>query len=346
MKLAAARIEAFLRRPEDGVCAVLFCGPDAGLVRERADLLARSVCPDLGDPFRVADLDGAALAADPARLADEARQLCLLGGRRVVRIRGAGDSLARLFNGLLDEPPGDALVVVEAGELSGSSPLRRLFEASPHAAAIACYPDSARDRAAVIRETLAAHRVSAGRDALQYLVEHLGSDRLVTRSELEKLVLYAGDGGKIDLDEARHAIGDSAAVDLDDAIMAAAEGDMPRLERVVGRVFQEGESPVAVIRRALRHLHRLQLLAARHAAGTTVEEVIRSARPPIFYKHQDGFRRQLAIWSEPRLRPELDRLAEAELIMKTTGMPAETICREALLRLAQAAVDRSRGRAP
>ena len=74
------------------------------------------------------------------------------------------------------------------------------------------------------------------------------------------------------------------------------------------------------------------LLAARLAAGAAVEEVIRAARPPIFYKHQDSFRRQLAIWSEPRLRPELGRLAEAELNMKTTGLPAETICRAALLR--------------
>ena len=72
-------------------------GPDEGLVRERADTVARSVCPDLNDPFRVADLTAAVLAADPARLADEAAQLSLIGGRRVVRVRGAGDALAKLF---------------------------------------------------------------------------------------------------------------------------------------------------------------------------------------------------------------------------------------------------------
>ena len=93
MKLASSRISAFLQRPDPEIRTVLVYGPDDGLVRERAGLLARSVCPDLKDPFRVAELAGATLAADPARLADEAAQLSLIGGRRVVRVRGATDAL-------------------------------------------------------------------------------------------------------------------------------------------------------------------------------------------------------------------------------------------------------------
>ena len=115
MRLAPARIAAFLQGPDPEIRAVLLYGPDEGLVRERAELVARSVCPDLKDPFRVADLTAAGLAADPARLADEAAQLSLAGGRRVVRVLGAGDALAKLFSGFLESTPGDALVVVEAG---------------------------------------------------------------------------------------------------------------------------------------------------------------------------------------------------------------------------------------
>ncbi len=148
--------------------------------------------------------------------------------------------MARLFTGFLGDLPGEALVVVEAGELSAGSPLRRAFEGSPRAAAIGCYPDAPRDRAAVIRESLAAHRVTASRDATQYLVEHLGGDRLLTRSELDKLALYAGEGGRVELEDALLSVGDSAALELDDAVMAAAEGDTARLDRVLDRVFQEG----------------------------------------------------------------------------------------------------------
>ncbi|HJU16145.1 MAG TPA: DNA polymerase III subunit delta [Stellaceae bacterium] len=337
MRIASTRVAEFLRRPDPQVRAVLLYGPDAGLVRERAEALARLVCPDLADPFRVATLDTATLLADPARLADEAAQLSMTGGRRVVRVREAADRLTDLFAGFLKAMPGEAFVVVEAGELATRSPLRRAFEEAPRAAAIGCYPDTARDLAAVIRDSLAAHRIGVSRDALAYLVEHLGEDRLSTRSELEKLALYAGDGGQVELADARAAVGDGAAIDLDDAVTAAAEGDPPRLDRALSRLFQEGASPVTVIRALLRHLHRLHLFAAEVALGVAPEEVLRTARPPVFYKLQDGFRRQLGMWSEARLRPELDRLAVAEFHMKTGVFPPETICREAMLAVAQRA---------
>ena len=337
MKLSAARVAAFLQRPNREIRAVLLYGPDAGLVSERGDTLARTVCPDLKDPFRVADLSGSALAADPARLADEAAQMSLIGGQRVVRVRDAADRLAGLFAGFLDTAPGDAFIVVEAGDLPGSSSLRRAFDRSPRAAAIGCYPDTARDRAAVIDNALRAHRITASADAIQYLVEHLGNDRLVTRSELEKLALYAGDGGRVEFEDARLSVGDSAEIELDDAVMAAAEGDAARVDRVLGKVFQEGESPVSVTRAMLRHLHRLHVLAARLAMGSTLAEVMSSARPPIFFKREANFKRQLALWTEARLRAQLGHVGQAELQMKLTGLPAETICREAMLGVAQAA---------
>ena len=107
MRLPPARIAGFLQRPDPEIRSVLLYGPDEGLVRERAEAVARSVCPDLRDPFRVADLTAGVLAADPARLADEAAQLSLTGGRRVVRVRGAGDALAKLFAAFLESTPGE-----------------------------------------------------------------------------------------------------------------------------------------------------------------------------------------------------------------------------------------------
>lgn len=337
MKLPAGRVDSFLRHPNAEIRAVLLYGPDAGLVRERADTLGRTVAPDLRDPFRVADLSGATLAADPARLYDEAAQISLMGGGRLVRVREIGDTHSAVFARFLADPLGDGLVVVEAGDLPSRGALRRLFDDAPSGVAIGCYPDGARDLAEVIRESLAAHRITASRDAVEFLVMHLGGDRLLTRAELEKLALYAGDGGRIELGDARLSIADSAALSSDDAVLAAAEGDVAALDRVLCRVFQEGGSPVSVIRATLRHLQRLHALAARVAAGEAVDSALRTARPPIFFKQQDSFRRQLSRWREPYLRRELDRLVDAEIQLKTTGIPAETVCRAALFALAATA---------
>jgi DNA polymerase III subunit delta len=340
MKLASAAVVPFLRRPDPQVRAVLCYGPDAGLVQERATTVALAVCPDLHDPFRVADLPGTAVAADPARLADEAAQIAFTGGRRVIRVRDAGDALAPIFERWLDNSPGDGFVVVDAGDLPSRSALRRVFEQAPDTAAIPCYPDGRRELGALIRDTLAARRVTASRDAVTYLIDHLGGDRLLTRGELDKLALYAGEGGNVELADAQICVSDSAVLSLDDAVMAAAEGNANGLDRALTRVFLEGTSPVSVIRALLRHGQRLHALSAQLAGGMSVDAVLRAARPPIFFKQQTSFRHQLERWSEPGLRTQLVALANAELAMKRTGAPAEAICREAMLAMAGPAKQR------
>src|SRR5262249_19018398 len=106
--------------------------------------------------------------------------------------------------------------------------------------------------------------------------------RLLTRGELEKLILYAGEGSHIEFDDVRLSIEDSAALATDDAIMAAAEGDTARVDRVLDRVFQEGQSAVSVMRAMLRHLQRLHVCRARRGGGYRGAGVARTARPAIF----------------------------------------------------------------
>ena len=68
MKVKSADADRYVARPPAGLVAALLYGPDQGLVHERAERLAKTVVPDLKDPFRVSELDDAALSGDPARL--------------------------------------------------------------------------------------------------------------------------------------------------------------------------------------------------------------------------------------------------------------------------------------
>jgi len=215
MKISAGRAERFVQRPDPKVRAVLVYGPDHGLARERAEALARGVVEDLSDPFRVTEMTGAALAADPARLADEAAALSLTGGARVVRVRGAGNDLAKLFAGFLDRDSEGALVVVEAGDLAKSSALRAAFEKAENGAALPCYADDPEALEEVVRGALSAHGLTAEHDAMAYLLENLGGDRGVTRAELDKLALYMGERTRISEADAAACVGDSAQIGLE-----------------------------------------------------------------------------------------------------------------------------------
>jgi DNA polymerase III subunit delta len=269
MIVKANEADRFAARPPADLKAALVYGPDSGLVRERAVLIAKSAVADLSDPFRVTELDETALASDPARLWEEAAALSMTGGRRVVLLRGAGNALAREFERFLSAPSGDTLIVVEAGELAKSASLRRVFEDADDAAAVPCYPDSQTALAALVRAELKAHGLSIGPEALDAAVSRLGSDRGVTRSELEKLALYAMGEKSVTQSHIWASMGDESELRMEAALDAAGVGDYALLDKELSRLWASGTSPVGALRQALTHFQRLLLVRAETDEGRT-----------------------------------------------------------------------------
>ena len=232
MKIEPRQAEAFLKRPDPGIRGVVIYGNDDGLVAERAVTLAKAICEDLNDPFRVVDISGDVLKNDPARLADEFGAMSMLGGRRVIRVRPAGEESVAALENLVAATAGDALVVVEGGNLTPRSGLRALAETEACLAAMPCYMDNEAALEGLVESAARAQGLAVEADALPWIVERLGGDRGQTRSEIDKLLLYkAGDTSKtITLEDAIDILGDTAAIGIDNVIAATFDGELVALD--------------------------------------------------------------------------------------------------------------------
>jgi DNA polymerase-3 subunit delta len=331
MKLAPARVAAFLRDPGN-VRVVLLYGEDTGSIRERAEALVRAVAGSLDDPFLVAEL-----ARDQiGQLPDEAASLPLTCGRRVVRVRDATDSAAGPVQAVL-KGAGPALVVLEAPTIAARSRLRTVLEDAPDGVAIGCYPEEGRALSATIRGTLSEFGVQIDPDALDWLTGHLGADHALTRAELVKLALYAGQGGRIDVEAAMACVGDAAGLSLEDALFAAAEGDVAMADRALELAMAEGAAPVQVLRAALMHLQRMHRARLAMDQGAPAAEAMKTLRPPVFFRRTAAFARALSLWPSAALGAALAGLSEAERGCKRTGWPDQVLCRNALLAVARRA---------
>lgn len=339
MKIESRQVDAFLKKPDPRIRGVVVYGSDDGLVAERAAQLARTVCEDLKDPFRVVDIAGDALKADPARLADEFGAMSLMGGRRVVRVRPAGEESAAALENLASASAGDALIILEGGNLTPRSSLRALAETEDCLAALPCYPDNEEDLERLVEGAARAQGFTLEEDALPWIVERLGGDRGQTRSEIDKLLLYKADDASrtISLADAAAVLGDSSAMEIDDVVGATFGGDLKTLDRALDRVFAEGGNPVQLVRALQRHADQLHLVSGHIDKGANIEAAMFKARGlprggPVRRRFEDHLRR----WPLPRLGHALTRILDAELECKSTGYPDQTIARRLCLSLARA----------
>ena len=328
-------IERFLAEQGAQISLVLFFGSDQGLCFERAQAILHQQSVSLGDSFRVSRLTGSQLQEDSSLLATEVASLCFTGGRRLVWLTEVEErSGASALQAFLKKPQGEGLIVAIGGELSAKSSLRSSAKSSQNALLVPCYPDGAREIEQLCREIFARNAIAIDRPALQSLTELLGGDRLVTRSEIEKLALYAGVGGRLSQEEVLLLLGDTAAVSLQDAISAAASGSFVRLDRAIQRVFADGESAVAMIRSAMNYFVRLQSLVELRENGQSASSVVNAHRPPIFWREKDQMIANVEFWSLKNIDRVLNLLLRAETLVKSTGFPDQTIASQTLLQIA------------
>jgi DNA polymerase-3 subunit delta len=225
--------------------------------------------------------------------------------------------------------------------LPTKSKLRVLFEERSDTMAVACFREEAGGLEQTIRAELVARNVTIDPPALEWLTGQLGADYGSTRQELEKLALYVGPGGRVDVAAAMQCVGDSAALQLEDALFAAISGDIAGTDRALEAALAEGASPVGVLRMALTHLQRLQRARAAVDDRVSVADAVRALRPPIFVRRVGAFTAAVRQWSSVSLAGACDFVSSAERDCKRTGAPAEALCRNVLLSLARRASARS-----
>ena len=339
VKAKPADIKANLSELDPSFRAVLVYGPNEGLARERADRFSKQIVDDLADTFNVARPTSDQVRADPPLLQDEMSALSMVGGRRLVRLDRAGDSVSWAVANVLQTKVGDALLVITAGDLGPRSKLRRLIEADPAALAVPCYEDSQNDIVQLIRQELSDRGLSLEPDAMAYLQTNLGSDRMISRSELAKLALYmeGREPASISLDDARSVVGDSSAWALDDIASAAAQGDVQRLDLMLERAEARHDSAISILRTLSRRLERLYLVCGLMEENHSYDGAASVLRPPLFFKDKSSFRAQTAKWSAASLGRALELVAEAEGQCKSTGFPDFAIASRTCLQIATAA---------
>jgi DNA polymerase III subunit delta len=332
--LKGEAVDRFIGRPDRPL--VLVYGPDAGLVRERSGkIVAAFLGPD-ADPMAASVLDGDSLAASPGRLADEALSIPMFGGRRAVRVTASSRNIVAALEPLIAAPPREAIVVLEAGDLKPSAPLRKAAEKAAVAVAIACYVDDPRALETLIAEEMAHAGLQVSTDARAALVRLIGGDRLASRGELAKLAAYCHGLGRVEIEDVAAIVGDASALELDELIDATALGDSARADLLLRRCLSAGTNPGAIVSALARHFLQLAEARLKVDAGATADTAMRGLRPPVFFKRQNGFRRQLGQWPPASIDRALDLVAATEADVRLKPDLAEALTARAVFALAGA----------
>jgi DNA polymerase III subunit delta len=319
-----------LAKPDPRWRVWLIYGPDAGLVSERVQQIAQAALGSShDDPFRFVLLEGDDIAADPLRLSDEANAIGLFGGEKVIRVSRTGKALSPAVDPLLAHPPEGALVVIEAGELTARNPLRVACEKSPSAIALPCYGDDGRALGELVDTTLREQGITIDRSARELLLASLGSDRLVSRQELQKLLLYLGEARRVELSDIEACMGDSSVRETDTLVDACFAGHFPLADSAWQRLRSEGMDPSVLLGALMRHGFLLLQAQLKIEDGQSRQHVSDALRLP--YPRKASASTALAQWDQSRLVSALRALSQTVAEARKNSALASDLAQRAVM---------------
>ena len=333
MILKGVEAARYCAKPDPARAGLLIFGADPMRVAlKRQEAIAALIGPEGEGEMRLTRMSGGDLRKDPSLLFDAIKAVGFFPGPRVAFLEEATDGLAdTIAVALKDWKPGDAVIVVTGGNLTGKSALKTLFEKHPAAVSIALYdePPSREEIEDALKKSGLQNIDGEAMTDLNTLARALDPGDF--RQTLEKIALYKyrDDTPLTPADVAAMAPATIEA-EVDDLIDAVAEARAPAIGPLFRRLEGQGTLPVTICIAALRYFRIL------HAAATDPQGPgvgIQKAR--VNFKQKDAMGRQAGQWGVRALESAVAVLLETDLTLRSASKtPGMALMERALIRIA------------
>jgi len=306
--------------------------------REFVRELIEAALPDRERAFNLDIIHGDDF--DSVAFDDRMQAFPLLGGRRVVILRNFDALSVSNRDHVIDRaaalPPSMTLVVESSDEKLETAAHKRLAAvASKEGVAFAF---ASLDETETLERVLGRFRregIAIEPEALDLLVESVGTQMMDLANEVDKILLAASDSKQVTRDLVADVVGkyrtESLFSLLDSVGVAAPSTTLSRLSSIV----DAGEEPVFVVAMMLRRV--VALLEVRHlvaergravATDRALAELLAATQSP-FYAGK--LREQASRTNTRSLELLLGNLRWADLKLKTTNLEPKCLVEEALL---------------
>ena len=335
MKLSPRDAPGYFARPDAAKTGLLIYGSDAMRVAlRRQEVIKALIGPTGEEEMRLTRIPAADLRKDRALLDDAIKSTGFFPGPRVAFVEDAGDGLTDTIKAALtDWQPGDAQIIVSAGQLTAKSKLRKAFEDHANAYATGIYddpPSRAEIEAALTKSGL----TNISTDAMAALTN---LSRVIDpgdfRQTLEKIALYKrGDTTPLTPEEVDLSAPQSIEAGIDDVLNIAADGEAHRIGPVLQRLEAQGIGAVGLCIGATRHFKTLHIVASDPGGpGSGIGKL----RPPVFGPRRDRIQRQASSWGMQKLERALTLLLDTDLTLRSPNRaPDMALMERTLLKIA------------
>jgi len=311
---------------------ILIYGPNEGLVRDNflklKEIFNQSNAEEIS-------FTGKLINDQPEALIDEIQTVSMFNDQKIIIIEQPIDKNIELFEEAFTALPDHTLIIILASNLTKTSKIRKFFENSEQYFSCANYEDDFRSNSQQIQNLEKSINKTLNRDIKNYLNQNLSSDRMISKNEIEKLILLYAENDQIpELENIKLIFNDNPDLGLNKISQLAFSGQPKKVSINLNKIFAEGVSPVAIIRVMLNYVLRIQTTQIALKKTNDFDSAIKSLKPPVFWKDKDNFKLHCKKWPINQTILNFNLLVDTELNCKSDYNLTNILCERALINIA------------
>ena len=311
---------------------VLLYGPNEGLIQQNKDRIRKAFTKN---NILEISFTGKSINEKPDIFYDEVKTISMFEDKKIVVVEQPLDKNITLFENIFEELPDKTMIVIIGNNLSRSSKIRKFFENSQSCLSCPHYDDDLKTNSQLINELEKSIQTVLNKDIKNYLNQNLSNDRLISKNEINKIVLlYSNNGEEPKLEAIKSICNDNADLGLNKICQLVFSGNPKKVSIFLNKIFSEGINPVAIIRTMLNYIQRIESTQIALKKTNNFDLAIKELKPPVFWKEKDLFKLHCMKWPINDTISNFNLLVEAELSCKSNYYLTNIICERALIKIA------------
>ena len=254
---------------------------------------------------------------------------------KLIIISRATDKILKVVNEIKVKNIIDIKIVINAGILDKKSKLREKFEKEKELICIPFYADDHKTLNIIVYNFFKNKKISISQETINILINRVRGDRKNLNNELEKIANYIGEKSKVNSYDIFKLTNLAENYSISELVDNCLSKNIKKTVNILNENNFSSEDCMLILRTFLNKSKRILRIKKELDNNKSIDDVIYSFKPPIFWKDKTVVKEQTSNWSLNETEKLIYKICDIEILVKKNSQNSLNIVSDFILNTAR-----------
>ena len=251
--------------------------------------------------------------------------------KKLIFINRVSDKILKIIEELIEQKIKDTKIVLISSILEKRSKLRGFFEKNSSTIIVPFYEDNNQTLFFLAEKFFKEQKIKISSENINLIVERSKGDRINLKNELKKIQNFSYNKTSINTDEIVKLTNLAENYNISELVDQCLAKNKRKTLRILNENNSFQEDNIIILKTFLFKLKRLKKLKIDLEEKKSIDIVLTSHRPPIFWKDKDLIKQQLKIMTIHQINQLMNNVNNLELLIKKNSQISNQITNNFIL---------------